>query len=135
MDVQDSGRFLDDVMVNGRLLNAALLQLRDNRTEFRLRQHKVSSGDCALVVGLHGRPRTEREGRANRHARGRDLEVAARHPVPPHVTRLHRAGSAEGRIDLRPLDGRRTCRGSLTGSRIRVRCRGTAAAGQHGENR
>src|SRR5438128_668489 len=95
------------MVVQRDLLDAAFLELREDRADLGFEQHQVTHQHRLRVTHLLERdPGAERKRRLQRHARGGDVEVAARHADLVGPVRLQSPGLAEPRIYLFPIDGR-----------------------------
>src|SRR5438477_12302458 len=105
VNVHDMRRFADEVIVYGRLLDAAGLQGRDHRIDFRFEQHEIAHDHGVIPVWYESDPRSERERRLDLDAVRDDVEIAAWERDLVNVAGLHRARASESRRDVCPLNG------------------------------
>src|SRR5689334_17178728 len=92
------------VIMKPRYLDAMLDQLRHHGRDFFLQQNEIAHYHGFRTHGLESDPATKSERRFYSNAIQRYVEVSAREAVPMHVAGGHGCLSAEGFIDLSPVD-------------------------------
>src|SRR5207247_8608511 len=94
---------VQQMVVQRGLLDAALLELRDDRADLALEQHEVAHEHRLRVTQLLERdPRAKRQRGLHGHTADGDVEIAAWHPDLVGPIRLERPRLAEPRIYLFP---------------------------------
>jgi hypothetical protein len=102
--VHHARRFADEMIVQGALLDAALLEFCHHRRDFVGREHEIAHRDRLAVRGsLERDPRSERECRLEGDVPDSDAKIAARKAELVDAPRLIRTRPAKGTIGCAPI--------------------------------
>ena len=92
------------VIVHSGDLAAILDELEHDRIDLGFEQHQIAHDHDPAMHGLERGPAAERERRADGDAVERDVEIGARKRITVHVPGYGGSVSADGFIDLFPVD-------------------------------
>jgi hypothetical protein len=104
VDVDHARRLAEDVMVDGRLLDAAALQRADDRIHFGFGQHHVAGDDGTVRHFLERDPSAEREGWTDLHVAYHDAQIGPWKVESINVPGLHGARAPDRRFHSLPVD-------------------------------